>query len=81
MRTKTIVTGFKNSQKIRVILNGVILYTTIKDVMFNLFGQTDQRIAVTQGLQSLAYMRAVESIKPIGLTGTWSGCSVQVDLI
>lgn len=81
MRTKTIVDGFKNSQKIRVILNGVHLYTTIKDVAFNLFGHTAQRIAVTQALQSLAYMRAVESIKPVGLTGSWSGCQVQVDLI
>lgn len=78
MRTKTIVPGFKNSQKIRVILNGVHLYTTIKGAEFDLFGNTSQRIAVHQALTSLAAMQ-VDGAS--GLCGSWSGCEVQVDLI
>lgn len=81
MRTKTIIDGFKNSQKFRVILNGVILYTTVKEMAFDLFGQTDQRVAVWEAMMKLAYMRRVEKIAPIGLACDVRGYQVQVDLI
>jgi len=50
MRTKVIFDGLKNSQKIRVIINGVIVYTTIKGVLYDLFGNTEQRAAVCDAL-------------------------------
>ncbi len=81
MRTKTIIDGFKNSQKFRVIINGVILYTTVKEMAFDLFGQTDQRVAVWESMMKLAYMRRVEKIQPTGLACDIRGYQVQVDLI
>jgi hypothetical protein len=81
MRTKVIIDGFKNSQKFRVILNGVIIYTTVKDMAFNLFGQTDQRVAVWNAMMKLAIMRRVEKIAPIGLACRENGFEVQVDMV
>lgn len=82
MRTKTIIDGFRNSQKFRVILNGVIINgITPKDLNNSKFGRLSQQAAVWQAINSLAVMRRVEATKPIGLTGNWSGCEVQVDLI
>lgn len=82
MRTKTIIDGFRNSQKFRVILNGVMINgITPKDLNSSKFGLRDQQAAVWQAINSLAVMRRVEVTKPIGLTGNWSGCEVQVDLI
>lgn len=57
MRTKTFIDGFKNSQRIRVMVNGVGFYTTV-------YGTTDMctrphRMAVHMALQRLAYDRHV----------------------
>ncbi len=52
MRTKTLVPGFKNSQRIRVILNGVGFYTTIAGATELPF--TAQGSAVMSALVSLA---------------------------
>lgn len=49
MRTKQIIPGLKNSQRIRVIINGVGFYTTVKDMADMPF--TDQRVAVWQTLE------------------------------
>lgn len=81
MRTKVIIDGFKNSQKFRVILNGVIIYTTVKDMAFNLFGQTDQRVAVWNAMMKLAIMRRVEKIAPVGLGYRENGFEVQVNMV
>lgn len=82
MRTKTIIDGFKNSQKFRVTINGVLLNgITPKDLDNSRFGLTEQRVAVWDALESLARMRRVETIKPIGLTGTWRGVDIQVDIL
>lgn len=80
MRTKTIVEGFKNSQKIRVIINGIALYTTVKGMAFDTFGMTDQRVAVWDALMSLARQRRAEPAA-VGLAGNWRGYEVQVDII
>ena len=82
MRTKTIIDGFKNSQKFRVIMNGVMINgITPKDLMDARFGLTNQRVALWDALQSLASMRRVEVTKPIGLTGTWREVNIQVDML
>ena len=79
MRTKVIFDGLKNSQKIRVIINGVIVYTTIKGVLFDLFGNTEQRAAVCDALLQLSYFDRTE--KSTGLGKDFRGYSIQVNLI
>lgn len=48
MRTKTIVKGLSNSQPIRVILDGVGFYTTVKGV--DLICTTNHRVATLLAL-------------------------------
>lgn len=79
MRTKVIFDGLKNSQKIRVIINGVIVYTTIKGVLFDLFGNTEQRAAVCDALLELSYFYRTEN--STGLGKNFRGYSIQVNLI
>ena len=79
MRTKVLFDGLKNSQKIRVIINGVIVYTTIKGVLFDLFGNTEQRAAVCDALLQLSYFYRTE--KSTGIGKYFRGYSIQVNLI
>ena len=79
MRTKVIFDGLKNSQKIRVIINGVIVYTTIKGVLYDLFGNTEQRAAVCDALLQLSYFYRTE--KSTGLGKDFRGYSIQVNLL
>jgi hypothetical protein len=79
MRTKVIIDGFKNSQKLRVIINGITVYTTIKGVLFDLFGNTEQRAAVCDALLELSYFYRTE--KSTGLGKNFRGYSIQVNLI
>jgi hypothetical protein len=53
MRTKRLITGLDNSQKIRVIVNGVGFYTTVRGAFDMCFHS--QRIAVTSALTSLGF--------------------------
>ena len=81
MRTKTIIDGLKNTQKFRVIINGVIIGDCqVKDLVGNRFQQREQRIAVWDALMSLARQRRVESAA-VGLSGRWQNVDVQVDLV
>jgi hypothetical protein len=52
MRKKAIIQGLKNSQKIRVIVNGVGFNTTVDGMTEMSF--TDQRVAVWQALETIA---------------------------
>jgi hypothetical protein len=52
MRRKQIIPGLKNSQKIRVIVNGVGFVTTVEGMTEMCF--TDQRIAVWNALETIA---------------------------
>jgi hypothetical protein len=53
MRTKQIIQGLNNNQRIRVILNGVGFYTTVKGA--NELPFSTQGMAVISALMSLAY--------------------------
>ena len=76
MRTKTIVQGLKNSQRIRVILQGVGFHTTIQGVLDNM-SYTDQIFVVMNALGKIA-----ESDGEItGFAGSIGGYNVQVDLV
>lgn len=84
MRTKTLVSGFKNSQKIRLIINGFGVYTTINDVFFNLFATVSHRYAAECALYALSQMRAGSGAAEqcvSGLCATYNGHQVQLDLI
>lgn len=52
MRTKTIVKGLSNNQRIRVILDGVGFYTTVKGV--DLICTTNHRVAALLALDYIA---------------------------
>jgi hypothetical protein len=52
MRTKQVIQGLNNSQKIRVIINGVGFHTTVMGMTEMLF--TEQRVAVWNALAVIA---------------------------
>lgn len=80
MRTKTVIDGFKNTQKFRVIINGVVIGDCqVKDLVGNRFQHQAQRIAVWDALMALARHRRVEPA--VGLAGRWHEVDVQVDLV
>lgn len=51
MRTKSVVKGLSNNQKIRVILDGVGFYTTVKGV--DLICTTNHRVAALMALDTI----------------------------
>lgn len=52
MRKRQVIKGLNNSQKVRVIVNGVGFYTTVEGACEMPF--TEQRIAVWNALQFIA---------------------------
>ena len=89
MRTKTIIDGFKNSQKFRFILmanSGEEFGMTITiQQMSDLFATRDARVAVWTALERLAYDRSVAKVRkaplPTGLVRATDGFrQVQIDL-
>jgi hypothetical protein len=90
MRTKTIIDGFKNSQKFRVIFKGdgsendIGLYLTISQ-MTTQFATVTARVICWEALIQLSYERrmAMATSKPVptGLGTTIRSKQVQVDLV
>jgi hypothetical protein len=90
MRTKTIIEGFKNSQKFRVIFKGdgsendIGFYMTIQQ-MTEQFATVNARAICWEALIQLSYERrmAEATRKPIptGLGTTIRGKQIQVDLV
>jgi hypothetical protein len=90
MRTKTIVDGFKNSQKFRVIFKGdgsendIGMYLTVKQ-MSEQFATVTARTLCWEAMEMLARMRRAEKeaggIMPVGLCATIRNKQVQVDLV
>lgn len=88
MKTRRLFTGLNNSQKIRVIINGVGFHTTVSEALNLPF--SDQRSAVSSALCSLGFEQWLpEGMRPtsIGRPYTVYGdngkvtVDVQVDLI
>ena len=77
MRTKQLYPGIKNSQKIRVMLNGIGIYTTVAETE-HLFATTDHYYAVGSALERISHECG-------DITGyayrTVSGIDVQVDFL
>ena len=90
MRRKTVIEGFKNSQKFRVIFKGdgsendVGMYMTVQQ-MTEMFATSVARATCWEALLKLAHMRDAEKrgggIMPIGLCATIGNKQVQVDLV
>jgi hypothetical protein len=90
MRTPTIIYGFKNSQKFRVIFKGdgsendIGMYMTIKQ-MTEQFATVTARMVCWEALMKLSYMRQIaekeNELMPVGLGVTIRGKQVQLDLV
>lgn len=95
MRAKRLVEGLNNSQKIRVIVDGVGFYTTVGGVADMCF--YSQRLAVTMALQTIGCSQSQTGQKVSGINKAITGIArtynvydhndqkvdvqVQVDLI
>jgi hypothetical protein len=89
MRRKTIIDGFRNGQKFRVIFrNGgseydIGMYMTIQQMTDNM-ATVQARTAVWDAMSKLANMRYFAQVNkelmPVGLVCDSSGFQVQVDL-
>jgi len=90
MRTPTIIYGFKNSQKFRVIFKGdgsendIGMYMTVKQ-MTEMFATVNARVLCWDALLQLANMRYLAKVDgklvPSGLGTTIRGKQIQVDLV
>ncbi len=90
MRTKQLISGLNNNQKIRVICEGVMFNTTVKDALEGM-GIYHQRVAVFSALNSLGCdQRLPLGQRPTGFgsrirsykaDGTIAEVDVQVDLL
>jgi len=89
MRTKTIIEGFKNSQKFRVIFKGdgsendIGLYLTISQMTTQFATVTARVICWEAMIQSYERRMAMAISKPVptGLGTTIRGKQIQVDLV
>lgn len=80
---KRIIPGLKNSQKIRVILNGVGIYMTIKDTD-SVFATTQHREAVMSTLAVIAKEKVTgfgHRVKHYDSAMTANYIDCQVDLM
>jgi hypothetical protein len=90
MRTKTVIDGFKNSQKFRVIFKGdgsendMGMYLTIQQ-MTEQFATVNARTLCWEAMIKLSYMRYNAKVHneptPTGLSTTIRGKQIQVDLV
>ena len=83
MRTKQVITGLKNSQKIRIIIDGVGIYTTV-GALDTMFHTTTLRQSAMAAAKALANSRAgtgAADSATVGLGGTFFNKQVQINLI
>jgi hypothetical protein len=78
MRTKTLIRGFKNSQKIRVIIDGLGIYMTVGEIA-DRFATGAHRAAVWLTAEKLGSEREAAHRKN-GWSGVPSGISHRVNV-
>jgi len=82
MRTKRLVQGLDNSQKIRFIVNGFSMFCRVKDI--ENIATTEHRVAVWLAAERIGLENfvALRSGRPqiTGYTGRYGEVDVQVDL-
>ena len=77
---RQLVPGIKNSQKLRVVVDGVGLHMTVKDACLG-FATHSHAVAVYCGISSLVCYNYNNPIPITGHVGTWNGHTVQIDII
>lgn len=78
------VKRLKQSQKLRIIINGIGIYTTAKEIRGCLFGFVSQNAAAQKALDALEYIRNGKGVADqctTGLSGAWEGHQVQLDIL
>ena len=68
----------------RIIMSGVAIYTTMKQLRGGMFGFCTQNDASFQALAALENIRSGKGAGDracTGLAGTWQGLSVQLDVL
>jgi hypothetical protein len=69
---------FKNSQKLRVIINGVSMYSTAKQVRWGVGDFITVNAAIAAALRALENTKGDQDAA-CGLCGSWNGFQVQID--
>ena len=77
---KQFIRGIKNSQKIRVIIDGVGMYMTVRDACLG-FATHSHAVAVNDSLTALSLYNYNNPVPATGHVGTWNGHNVQIDII
>ncbi len=70
----------KQSQKLRIVCNQVSVYTTVKAVIQGIGDFIQFNTACQEALAELEHLRT-QTIKPIGLVGTFKNLQIQINLI
>ena len=83
MRTKQVIPGLKNSQKIRIIIDGVGIYTTVGsiDTMFSTVTHRNAALASATALSNSRRGTGAADAATVGIGGTFFNKHVQIDLI
>ena len=76
---KRLFDGFKNSQKIRVIMDNIMVNTNLKDAMYDTFCEPEQRAAVCDALLELSWV--YRNAGSVGIAGKYRGYEIQANLI
>jgi len=75
----------KQSQKLRVIISGVGIWTTAKQIRNGIGCFTNQIAATQKALDALEFTRSGPKWRlnryATGLGGTWEGLQVQIDIL
>lgn len=74
----------KQSQKMRIIIDGIGIYTTAKLIRYGLFGFMTQNAAAQKALDALEFTRSGKGLADqcaSGLTGEWESHRVQLDML
>jgi hypothetical protein len=82
MRTKQIISGLKNSQRIRAIVNGVGFYTTVQDALAGPF--TTQTSAVNVVLHQLGSEKITSLGRSVKVYNSYMEAvvfNIQIDLV
>jgi hypothetical protein len=77
---RQLVPGIKNSQRIRVIVDGVGLYMNVKDACLG-FATHSHAVAVNDSLTALSLYNYNNPVPATGHVGTWNGHNVQIDIL
>ena len=77
---RQLVPGIKNSQKVRVVVDGIGMYMSVKDACLS-FSTHSVSLAVYCGISSLVRYNYNNPVPITGHVGNWNGHNVQIDIV